>query len=164
MLLIQSFEDKFVWNVEQAGAQRPFRIMQKRGVIVDAEDFVPITKTYPQHPLTSIQPKAINQQQLREQRKEKYRQDINEKLSAFQKHVKKVMPVLSKIPDEGYCESPQFCSVKQKQADKRVNERRVANLTDIGEDPKYAVGSPSLMYVRHPVNKTTNELVEARRQ
>jgi hypothetical protein len=47
MLLIQGFEDKFVWNVEQAGAQRPFRIMQKRGVIVDAEDFVPITKTYP---------------------------------------------------------------------------------------------------------------------
>ena len=44
-----------------------------------------------------------------------------------------------------------------------MNERRVANLTDIGEDPKYAVGSPSLMYVRHPVNKTTNELVEARR-
>lgn len=88
---------------------------------------------------------------------------MNEKQSTFQKHVKQVMPVLSKIPDEGYCESPRFSSVKQKQAERRINERRAADLTDICEDPKYAVGAPSLTYMRCPVNQTTKELVEARK-
>lgn len=30
--------------------------MQKRGVIVDAEDFLPVRSTYPVHPDTKIEP------------------------------------------------------------------------------------------------------------
>ena len=54
----QGIEKQFVWNIEQAGAQRPFRIMQRRGVIIDAEDFIPITSTYPEHPLSKVVPTA----------------------------------------------------------------------------------------------------------
>lgn len=30
--------------------------MQKRGVIVDAEDFLPVNSTYPEHPLSKVIP------------------------------------------------------------------------------------------------------------
>jgi hypothetical protein len=32
-------EKKYVWNVEQAGNHRAYRLLQKRGKIIDAEDF-----------------------------------------------------------------------------------------------------------------------------
>jgi hypothetical protein len=33
------YEEKFIWNVEASGAQRQYRILQKRGVMVDADDY-----------------------------------------------------------------------------------------------------------------------------
>ena len=43
-----------VWNVEQSGVQRSFRIMQKRGVVIDSDDFNGIRDTYPEHHLSKI--------------------------------------------------------------------------------------------------------------
>lgn len=43
-------EQNFVWNVEQAGNNRTYRILQKRGKIIDAEDFQSVKDTYPQYP------------------------------------------------------------------------------------------------------------------
>ena len=57
-----------VWNVDQSGAQRSYRIMQKRGVVVDADDFLPIRQTYPEHPMTKIEPKAKTFVELKGQR------------------------------------------------------------------------------------------------
>jgi hypothetical protein len=42
--------------VEASGNQRPYRILQKRGVIVDADDYLPVSSTYPQHPLSLNKP------------------------------------------------------------------------------------------------------------
>jgi len=50
------YEDNFVWNVESSGAQRPYRILQKRGVIVDGDDYLPVTDTYPSHPMSDVKP------------------------------------------------------------------------------------------------------------
>jgi len=43
-------ESNFVWNVEQAGCQRPYRLLQKRGKIIDSEDFQTVRDTYPDFP------------------------------------------------------------------------------------------------------------------
>ena len=67
---MQGYEDKYVWNVEASGAQRPYRILQKRGVIVDAEDYLDIGKTYPKHPLNDIKPKLTSKTELTNFRKE----------------------------------------------------------------------------------------------
>lgn len=48
--LKSGFERNFVWNVEQAGNDRPYRLLQKRGKIIDAEDFQAIRETYPEYP------------------------------------------------------------------------------------------------------------------
>jgi len=57
-----------VWNVEQSGVQRSFRIMQKRGVVLDQDDFLPLRATYPEHEISKHVPKAATLGELQEQR------------------------------------------------------------------------------------------------
>jgi len=38
--------------------------MQKRGAMVDAEDFSDVTKTYPRHPMMDVQPNVGTQTEL----------------------------------------------------------------------------------------------------
>ena len=97
--------------MEQAGAQRPFRILQKRGVFVDCEDFLPVTGTYPEHPLSKIEPKAHNVAELKQQRLQALREDVQKKSMAFEAHNKTVKAQISRIPDEGYVENPTFTSI-----------------------------------------------------
>lgn len=58
------YEDKFVWNVEASGAQRQFRIMQKRGQMVDSDDFQFVAATYPAHPLGEFKPELKTNTEL----------------------------------------------------------------------------------------------------
>lgn len=90
---------------------RPFRIMQKRGVIVDAEDFLPVTGTYPNHPLSTVVPRVSNQQQLRDERRESYKQDVANKNAAYEAHQKVVKATVSRVPDEGYVAAPKYTSI-----------------------------------------------------
>jgi len=70
-----------VWDVEASGGEggRPYRIMQKRGAMIDAEDFQGVTATYPKHPLSDIKPSHITATQLIEHRKEIEKLDIGKK-------------------------------------------------------------------------------------
>jgi len=53
--------------------------MQKRGVFVDAEDFLPVTDTYPKHPISDHVPNAKNVQELKDQRNRSYKKDVMRK-------------------------------------------------------------------------------------
>ncbi len=57
------------WNVEKSGPNRPYRLVQKRGKIIDAEDFLPVTSTYPKHPLSEKETKFKTQAQFKEEMK-----------------------------------------------------------------------------------------------
>lgn len=50
--------------------------MQKRGVVVDADDFGGVTSTYPEHPLTKNVPKVKDREDLNRQRAEEYRNAV----------------------------------------------------------------------------------------
>ena len=80
--------------------------MQKRGVFVDAEDFLPVTDTYPKHPISSNIPNAKTTGELKGQRGKAYKDDIIRKQAEFASHVKTIKPTISRIPDEGYVASP----------------------------------------------------------
>ena len=56
----EGFEEKFVWGCEQSGVNTMHRLLQKRGVIVHAENFIDIGKTYPVHPLTQAPQRYVN--------------------------------------------------------------------------------------------------------
>jgi hypothetical protein len=47
-------------------------LLQKRGVVVDAEDFLPVRETYPVHPDTLKKPAVTNIAGLQEKRKKEY--------------------------------------------------------------------------------------------
>lgn len=72
--------------------------MQKRGVFVDAEDFLPVTATYPKHPLSENVPNVKTTVELTDQRKKAYKDDILRKQAEFASHCKKIAPFVSKIP------------------------------------------------------------------
>ena len=58
---------QFIWGVEQAAPSRPYRIMQKRGQIVDSEDFSKVAETYPQQ-ARSVSPLLKTKAQLQSHR------------------------------------------------------------------------------------------------
>lgn len=93
--------------------------MQRRGVFIDAEDFLPVTGTYPPHPISSVVPNFKSQQELKDHRHASYRNDVIEKTAAFEKHHKKVAGEISRIPDEGYVASPKYTSIHQKKDEQR---------------------------------------------
>ena len=63
-------EDNYVWNVEVCGSKRPYRLMQKRGVFVDSDDFGPVTGTYPEHPSHKTRPQHTTAEELKQARKQ----------------------------------------------------------------------------------------------
>ena len=65
-----------MWNVEASGAQRPYRILQKRGVFVDGDDFLGVTSTYPKHPMSEKMPPLTTKTELSDHRKAAEREDI----------------------------------------------------------------------------------------
>lgn len=89
--MLQGIDDKMVWNVEQSGAQRSFRIMQKRGVVVDADDFAAIGTTYPEHPSTKNIPNANTIGELRMKRHDSNRKKIDAFNSTFEQKRQKYL-------------------------------------------------------------------------
>ena len=73
-----------MWGVEQSGPLRSFRVMQKRGVIIDSEDYLPITGTYGEHPLSKVVPKAKNMEELKQIRRQEYIGAIEKNTRAYE--------------------------------------------------------------------------------
>ena len=80
-------EREYVWNLENQGGKRAFRILQKRGKIIDAEDFIPLQESYPKHPISFKEPKngIKTLTELKEYRTKKTKEEINEKMINFEK-------------------------------------------------------------------------------
>ena len=79
-LCAQGHEDKFVWGIEQSGAHRAYRILQKvpdvfltwnlqRGAICDADDFKKVADTYPEHPISRNAPTNKTMAEVKETQK-----------------------------------------------------------------------------------------------
>ena len=67
--LEEGYEKQFFWNVEETGAHRGQRLLQVRGKFVDAEDFIPVSKTYPKHPLADVKSGVQTSRELNEKRR-----------------------------------------------------------------------------------------------
>lgn len=137
--------------------------MQKRGVFVDSDDFLPVTGTYPPHPISQYKPRFSTTGELLDHRAKAYHDDVKRKMDEFEKHQKVATVPVSRIPDEGYVISPRFTSIKQKSAELKRAARLKANLTDTVQDPKAEAGEPGLRWRNNPPFKTCSELMESRR-
>lgn len=136
--------------------------MQKRGEIITSENFTPLAGTYPQHPISTVSPKATDFADLRKQRKQATLDDIQRNTQAFMVKSLVGRPAAHRVPDENYVQSPKFTSIKQKEALNKRNARIKANLTQVSEDPKARFGEIGLSYVRDPSNRTFSDIKNKR--
>ena len=121
--------------MEQSGAQRSFRIMQKRGVVVDNDDFLPVRGTYPDHPNSSTVPGARTAIELRDRRHASNRKKIDAFNSTFEQKRQKYQSMDKPyIMSEFYGQKPRFTSIKQRQENEKQEARKRVNLTDVVHD------------------------------
>jgi hypothetical protein len=157
-------EREYVWNLENQGGKRYFRILQKRGKIIDAENFVPLQESYPKHPISFKEPKngvhTLNE--LKEYRKNKTKEEISEKVKKFHKeHTANSNNNL--INENNYYfpemkEKPKYSSINDIRDELHKEARKKVGLNENESDIKNYDLSPTLKYVYSPKHKTKGDI------
>ena len=174
--LANKIEDQYLWNVDnqnQGGSQKyRFRILQKRGKIINAEDFLPIRDTYPVHPLTKVVPHVATFTELKQLRKEQNIKQINKLLADYEnKNPSKLIYYYSNNnsnsfnDNEGDNVKPPLYSSKQQIKDAKIKKARIK----CGLDPEFIdcrdlKNHPGLEYIYSPIHKTKSEIKAAYRK
>jgi len=157
-------EREYVWNLENQGGKRYFRILQKRGKIIDAENFVPLQESYPKHPISFKEPKngvhTLNE--LKEYRKNKTKEEISEKVKKFHKE-HSTNSNNNLINENNYYfpemkEKPKYSSIKDIRDELHKEARKKVGLNENESDIKNYDLSPTLKYVYSPKHKTKGDI------
>ena len=151
-------ERDYVWNLENQGGKRAFRILQKRGKIIDSEDFIPLQDTYPKHPISFIPQKngIKTLTELREYRHKKNRNEIMERMKSFEKsHPYKIMQESYQFENK---KKPLYTSINDIK-DKKHREARIkAGLNEKEYDIKVTNKDPTLAYIDSPKHKVKGDI------
>ena len=151
-------ERDYVWNLENQGGKRAFRILQKRGKIIDSEDFIPLQDTYPKHPISFIEPKngIKTLTELREYRHRKNRDEIMERMKSYEKsHPFKIIKESYHLENKN---KPLYTSINDIK-DKKHREARIkAGLNEKEYDIKVTNKDPTLAYVDSPKHKVKEDI------
>ena len=151
-------EREYVWNLENQGGKRAFRILQKRGKIIDAEDFIPLQESYPKHPISFKEPKngIKTLTELKEYRTKKTKEEINEKMTEFEKsHPYKIVEESYHIQNKT---KPLYSSINEIREKAHRDARIKAGLSEKETDIKITDKDPTLAYVYSPKHKVKEDL------
>ena len=151
-------EREYVWNLENQGGKRSFRILQKRGKIIDAEDFIPLQDTYPKHPISFKEPKngIKTLSELKEYRYQKTKDEITEKMKNFEKnHPIKVVQESYHLENKN---KPLYTSINEIKDKKHREARLKAGLDEKESDIKITDHDPTLAYVYSPKHKVKGDI------
>jgi len=156
--IMKGYEDNFVWNLENQGAKRGYRILQKRGKIIDAEDYLPVRDTYPEHPLHRVNPNVGTFTDLKEKRKHIVKDDIGQKMKRWEEANPQVF--VNEPMDPRFFYKPKYTSIKQIKKENHEIAREKIGLLKEENDIKIKEKDPTLKYVYDPEFKTANNLKE----
>lgn len=159
--IYNNYEDQYVWNLENQGSKRDYRIMQRRGKIIDADNFMPIQETYPRHPLSSKLPMVKSLSELKSKRKEVNREDIDKKMSEFSKNNP------TQIITENIAintSKPKFATYSEYKEFNKKMAREKVGLKPENDEITSNIKIPSLDYVYEPKNKTQSDLKQERKK
>ena len=151
-------EREYVWNLENQGGKRAFRILQKRGKIIDAEDFIPLQESYPKHPISFKEPKngIKTLTELKEYRTKKTKEEINEKMTNFEKsHPYKIVQESYHIQNKT---KPLYSSINEIRQKAHRDARLKAGLSEKETDIKITNRDPTLAYVYSPKHKVKEDI------
>ena len=151
-------EKEYVWNLENQGGKRKFRILQKRGKIIDAEDFIPLQDTYPKHPISFKEPKngIKTLSELKEYRYQKTKDEITEKMRIFEKnHPFKIVQESYHLENKN---QPLYHSINEIKDKLHRDARIKAGLSEKETDIKITDKDPTLAYVYSPKHKVKGDI------
>ena len=151
-------EKEYVWNLENQGGKRAFRILQKRGKIIDAEDFIPLQDTYPKHPISFKEPKngIKTLSELKEYRYQKTKDEIIEKMKIFEKnHPFKIVQESYHLENKN---QPLYHSINEIKDKLHRDARIKAGLSEKESDIKITDKDPTLAYVYSPKHKVKGDI------
>ena len=150
-------EKEYLWNLENQGGRRAFRILQKRGKFIDAEDFIPLQDTYPKHPISFIEPKngIKTLSDLKEYRYQKTKKEVAEKMDTWEKM--HPLKTFHQSYATDYKNKPRFSSVSQIKKKDHEEARKKAGLSPNETEINFKEG-PTLKYVYSPKHKTAEDI------
>ena len=154
-------EREYAWNLENQGGKRAFRIMQKRGKIIDAENFVPLQESYPKHPISFREPKngIYTLKELKEYRKNKTKEEISEKVKKFQnEHQPNKLLDQNNFYIRENKEKPLYSSINDIKNKLHKEARKKVGLDENESDLKNHNLAPSLNYIYSPKHKTQEDI------
>ena len=153
-------ENEYIWNVDNQGGTRDFRLLQKRGKIIDAEDFWPIRETYPEHPLSKIKPKCPTFTELQNLRKKEYADHVNKKLAEFEEKnpAKLIYSENNDYRENLMKKKPLYTSMQQIRDDLNKKARIKCGLERDIYDVRDRKKHPGLEYIYNPKYKTLKDL------
>lgn len=150
--------DKYMIGLEASGVLRSYRVLQKRGVIIDSDDFSKIATTYPA--FQSPDPMHKTRSELLETRKAKDVKMMKEKREKWIEENHVMRDCVYVTPDE-YVHNPAFTSIHQKRAlDKQQARDRIGLSTP--SDVKI-IKSPGTEFVPSPMYRSLSEMKTMRK-
>jgi len=157
-------EEKYVWNLENQGPNHKLRVLQKRGKILQGDDFTPIADTYPPHPLSSKIPRHESFHKLKEQRKLTTKINVEEKMKRWEEANPTVL--VSEPLNINMEFKPKYNSIKDKKGELHRIARINCGLKEKEEDIDVLRKNKeiSLDYVKRPKYKTRADLKKENRK
>lgn len=131
-------------------------------MFVDAEDYLPVTSTYPEHPLSKVNPNARNIEELKSKRLVEYKVDVDKKNGAFEAHRASLTKPKSYVPSE-FFGTNKYTSINQRVDEEKRNARKSVGLTETMQDNKDNRERPGLRYVSAPPVKSKQILEQKRK-
>jgi hypothetical protein len=150
--------DKYTFGVEASGVLRSYRILQKRGVVIDSDDFSQIATTYPA--FQSPDPLHKTRSELLETRKAKDVKTMKEKREKWIEENHVMTDCVYVTPDE-YVQNPTFTSIHQKKALEKQQARDRVGLST-PSDIKM-IRSPGTEFVPSPMHRSLSEMKTIRK-
>ena len=163
--LANNIEDNYVWNVDKQGAHpsdgvknTTLRLLQKRGKIIKADDFLPVRDTYPKHPLSDIKPNYATLTELTEARKARNKKEVNDKIKKWEEE--NPIKFINEEQDLSNLTRvhPKYTSIKQIKDEEHRKARIKCGLEPIETQIKDIHHDPTLEYVYNPKHKTKKDL------
>ena len=133
--------------------------MQVRGKILEAENFLPVRETYPEHPISKVQPNVKTYNELKQKRKQNNLNEIN---IAVQNWEKRNPPFIG--DNYNKFTEPNNKSFHSSRSEIRLKHHKESRIkcglnpeeSGTGECVKKA---PSLAYIYNPKHKTKTDIV-----
>ena len=158
--IAKGVENEYVWNVDNQGGLRDFRLLQKRGKFIDAEDFWPIRETYPEHPLSKIKPHCGTFSELQKLRREENKRQINKNLADYEEKnpAKLIFESNNDYLENLAKKKPLFQSMSQIKDDLSKKARINCGLEENAYDVRDRKKHPGLEYIYDPKFKTVKDI------